>query len=409
MNPSTKIIIFIVATLACLLFLSACQEESVEPSAPRQELETQSDRDSESEAVVAVSAEIYQVKSQQQKLIGDGEVLKKHITDIDNRLQEISEQIIDLKNTDENYADLTRTTPRSDQVSVEPSLPDYRTDLVNDVYAPVTAPSSIPLPPEKFIWYPMDVVLKEEHFASPKPLVSSHVKVNPQSNPNLSKEKTRVIPSGTLIEGRLLTGMIGRIPVSGQVADPWPFKIVATGFAYAPNYKTFDVSGMIFEGVAQGDYSFGCVRGRVHKLTTVTSKGDVISVNGVQGTGIAWVSDDHSNPCLPGAYIGNAASEFSKSIILNAMTGAAGAAAQTEQTSTVSADGIERTAVTGDRLRVIGAKTIANAAKQAKEFISNRSDVWDAIYVAAGGNVIVNISQELSINTTTSKKVYDEN
>lgn len=410
MNNKIKLSALALATFLMLTLLSTCQPEPLPEHPAPQAVASQSDGDSESEAVVAVSAEIRHVKSEQKELAQSYRSLREQISNVEDRIQDLSQRISALQRDSDSDKELVTNSPvvQQDLPPTEKESTASYIDLAKDVYAPVTIPKPRKQT-EKLIWHPMDLAVQT--VLPPQALPVSTGQVLPsasQNRPAQGKKNTQVIPSGTLIKGRLLTGMIGRIPVDGNIADPWPFKIIATGFAHAPNYKEFDASGMIFEGTAQGDYSFGCARGKVHKLTSVTQQDDVISAGAEQGAGIAWVSDERSNPCLPGTYVGNASSELGKDVLLNTVAGVTQAVTQAEETRTISAEGVERVAVTGDKLRVVGANALGGVAQGAIDFISKRSDTWDAIYVAAGADVIINISQDIPI-TKSSNKLYAKN
>ena len=165
---------------------------------------------------------------------------------------------------------------------------------------------------------------------------------------------------------------------------------------------------MIFEGVAQGDYSFSCVRGRISKLTTVLPDSSVISVSGGEDTTIAWISDSGSNPCLPGTYVSNVINVLRKQTLLNIAAGASQAISEGEQIRTVSAEGVERSVNTGDSLRIAGANAVSGAVTGIKDFINRRSDEWDAIHVPAGQDVIIHVSQELLLKPDKTRQIYDK-
>lgn len=410
MNHKVKLSVFALAVFLVLAALSSCQPEQQPERPTSQTVAIQSDGDSEAEAVVAVSTEIKNVKNKQKELTQSYQSLREQITNVESRIQDLSQQITTLQHRlDANkQVSINHSVAQQDLSLTEKRSTASYIDLAQDVYAPV----AIPKPrkqAEKLIWHPMDVVAQT--VLPPQAFPVNTTPATPSDSQNHSpqgKKNIQVIPSGTLIKGRLLTGMIGRIPVDGNIADPWPFKIVATGFAHAPNYKEFDASGMVFEGTAQGDYSFSCARGKVHKLTSVTSQDDVISAGGEQGAGIAWVSDERSNPCLPGTYVGNAGSELGKDILLNTVAGVTKAITKAEETRTISADGVERVAVTGDKLKTVGANAVGGVAQGAIDFVSKRSDAWDAIYVAAGAHVVINITKDIPI-TKGSNKLYAKN
>ena len=403
MNPVIKVLSFIVIISAILYLSKSCSdnplnEEVVENDTPK---EAQSDQDNASEAVIAVGTEIKGVKDIQRKLTNDTKELKvktnsikENLNSLSNKLDRLIEEatLYDSNKKDISFAgheglglDLLDVT--SSKSSIELSAKN-RSEEIRSV---------------KFVWYPMDIAFAEAT------LDINHFDTNVLSDRSVyATPPTYVIPSGTLIQGKTLTGLIGRIPINGRVVDPWRFKIVAKGMAYAPNHKQIDVSGMIFEGVAQGDYSFKCTRGRINKATIVLPDNSVITLKGEEDSIIAWISDDNSNPCLTGQYVSNVRDTLGRSTVFSALKGVADSISASEQTKTVSADGVQRSIVTGDSLRVTGADALSSIAKQANTFISQRSDTWDAIYVTAGQNVMIHISTELVFDISKKRELYDK-
>src|SRR5690606_18944269 len=57
-----------------------------------------------------------------------------------------------------------------------------------------------------------------------------------------------------------LTALIGRVPVSGSVVDPFPVKLVLGQDNLAANgYHIPGLDGIILDGIAKGDWTLGCV------------------------------------------------------------------------------------------------------------------------------------------------------
>src|SRR5690606_3898091 len=57
-----------------------------------------------------------------------------------------------------------------------------------------------------------------------------------------------------------LTALIGRVPVSGSVVDPFPVKLVLGQDNLAANgHHIPGLDGIILDGIAQGDWTLGCV------------------------------------------------------------------------------------------------------------------------------------------------------
>lgn len=348
-----------------------------------------SDNDSPSEAVVAVASQIKAIEDNHQKLTRQNAGLQM-------KIDELSKKIIALDATMR-----TNTNTKTD-IEQENALSD-ETDLGKKFFAEKFVLGHRGQSSDDYRW-----IVPQVPFV-PTPRNVTTIPPLPVSPVRSTRRQQLIIPTGSLIQGRTLTGVIGRIPIGGRVAEPWPFKIIAIRQAYAPNHHTFDVAGMIFEGIAQGDFSFKCARGRIIRATTVLSDRSIISASGKNADSIGWISDSASNPCLPGRLITNAGNVLAKKLLLDTTAAAARAAADAERTNTVSADGIERSVISGDEFRVTGAEAIAAGAQSVRDYYNKRGDIWDAIHVAAGQEIIIHITEELQFHYINDKKLYDQN
>ncbi|BBA32469.1 integrating conjugative element protein family [Methylocaldum marinum] len=82
--------------------------------------------------------------------------------------------------------------------------------------------------------------------------------------------------NATLIGSTGMTALIGRIPIKGQVEDPYPLKVIVGSDNLAANgLEIPGVDGMIFSGTAIGDWALSCVRGTLHSVTFVFDDGTI--------------------------------------------------------------------------------------------------------------------------------------
>ena len=73
-----------------------------------------------------------------------------------------------------------------------------------------------------------------------------------------------------------MTALIGRIPIKGNVDDPYPFKVIVGSDNLAANgLEIPGLDGMIFTGNAIGDWTLSCVRGEIHSVTFVFEDGTI--------------------------------------------------------------------------------------------------------------------------------------
>ena len=114
-----------------------------------------------------------------------------------------------------------------------------------------------------------------------------------------------------------MTALVGRVPIGGQVTDPYSFKvIIGRENLMANGIELPDVAYSIASGKAVGDWTLGCVRGDLHSITFVFQDGTIRTVPKAQdiyeGTAskqdvkIGELSDAFGNPCVVGQRITNA-------------------------------------------------------------------------------------------------------
>ena len=391
-----KVVSLLIAVVVGGIFFTQWKDAPPPQSNSQNAAAPAGDEDSPGEAVLAVGAGIKAVEDRQQELSLENKTLRERLDEIGGSLSELQQTLTQYAagrqkivpvNVDDAMSLLEETAAAAESVDLYATSGEDEEEGVADGYR----------------WHsPIAVVAVAAARIPPASSLGA-------KTASTAQQPVFVIPSGTLIEAKALTGLIGRIPVNGQVSDPWPFKLVATGDAHAADHKSFDVSGMILEGIAQGDFNFRCVRGRVNKVTTVLPDHSVITVEAEgNGEGFGWISDAGSNPCLPGTLISNVAGGVTRQAVYSAIAGAANAVARGEETRTVSSDGTEISSITGDAFRVAGAEAVAGAADSLKEHYQNRSDVWDAVHVPAGQPVVVHINAELQFGHDPRRKIYDK-
>ena len=408
MSPSAvKIAVTAAAVVLGILLIRPSDRPPAEAAAPAVSSAArpgEADQDTESEAVIAVGTKIHRVERNQEDLRETAEQLQKSMAALDAKVAGLAAWVEQSAAARQGSDDNTKVADFAADRSQ--ARPDLGRDAYLEIPAPDEAPREAGIPASlRWKWFAADLApLGGQLEAAP---VLTEPRLLAGNTP--SDRVSLVLPSGSLVEARTLTGVIGRIPIGGRVSDPWPFKLIADGHALTANYKELDVDGMIFEGVAQGDYAFRCARGQINKVTTVLPDNSVTTVTSESNEGgIGWISDGSSNPCLPGQLISNQDQVLAGRLLFSAASGAARALAQAEETRTVSADGVERTTVSGDGLRAAGARALAGAADSAQTAFNRRSDVWDAVFVEAGQNVLVHITDDLVFKHNPDRKLYDK-
>ena len=209
--------------------------------------------------------------------------------------------------------------------------------------------------------------------------------------------------NSTLIGSTGWTALVGRIPINGNVQDPYPFKlIVGTDNLAANGINIPNVAGMIFSGTAIGDWNLSCVSGELNAVTFVFSDGTVrtITSDNTASTHLGWISDEQGIPCVSGELITNAAAYLTNRIGVGAIEAAAQAAAAAETTTSVSPTfGTGTSSVTGDIGRFVLGRTVAGGAREVREWLDARmGQSFDAVFVPAGYQVAIHIDEELRID-----------
>lgn len=225
--------------------------------------------------------------------------------------------------------------------------------------------------------------------------------------------------NATLTQSTAFSALVGRVPVGGQVQDPMPFKVLIGAANLAANgHQVPGLAGMVMSGVAVGDWTLSCVRGRIHSATFVFDDGRLQTFGetargtgqggGRQDRGLGWISDRFGVPCISGERISNAPGFLAQRIAVTALSAAAEAAAASQTTSTVSSEGTANTTVTGDQGQFVLGKTVAGGANEIGAWITERqASAFDAVFVAAGEPLVVHLDVTLPIDYDPAARRLD--
>ena len=212
--------------------------------------------------------------------------------------------------------------------------------------------------------------------------------------------------NATLVGARGFTALVGRIPLRGQVVDPFPFKVLVGQDNLAANGIVIpELFGMVFSGRAVGDWTLSCVRGELFSVTYVFQDGSIQSYpqgdTEIQETrAIGWISDPYGIPCVTGERKTNAQSFLSQRVGLSVASAAAEAAAAAETATTVSGvTGTATTAVTGDIASFIRNRTVSEGIDEVAGWLDERqAQSFDAIYVPPDSELVVHVTLEFAID-----------
>ncbi|MFA0316657.1 TIGR03752 family integrating conjugative element protein [Vibrio cyclitrophicus] len=225
------------------------------------------------------------------------------------------------------------------------------------------------------------------------------------------------IPVYTLHRGTMLadavsmTALMGRIPLNGQVTDPYPFSmILGRKNLMASGFTLPDVQGAIVTGTVTGDWSLSCVRGVVESIDFIRTDGSILSYpegeeavdSGFDGSSIktadlGFLADPNGNPCLTGERISNAPEYLTTKGLLDAASAAANAVAISQQT--ISVDGSTSTsALTGNAAKNAAAESAAAFTSTVSEFIEARmGSSFDVVYTPPGTKASIHLRKPVTL------------
>jgi len=218
-----------------------------------------------------------------------------------------------------------------------------------------------------------------------------------------------------LVNSTSLTALIGRVYIDDEITNPYPFKIVvgrdnltASGFELPDA-----IESMIFEGYGVGDWPLSCVRGYLNAATFIFDDGTVRSAYpGDPGSrpesatvvenAIGYISDPWGNTCVPGRRITDAPAFLAQRTLLAGAEGYASALREQEieRVTFAGPDGAgSSSVVNGDALDFARASAYVGAVRETTDWLRERQQQsFDAIYLPSGGNVTINLQQELRLD-----------
>ncbi|MCD6047014.1 MAG: putative secreted protein [Gammaproteobacteria bacterium] len=385
--------------------------------------------DSEAESLDTLTADLNATKKQIAQVVKDNNDLRQSNSALQAQLSQQTAASVDGggKQSDQSS---------KNKIAADKTLTQYPigTGSVNPENMTHVASANIPTPGSG---QPLTTITDLTVSASPK--ASSfearnmdHIgNDNNRNNVNVaSKEKPKPIPfytipaNATAIHDRLMTALVGRIPVKGVVTDPYPFKIVFSDDTLAANgLRVPHLKQMIVSGFTEGDLNLKTVRGWVTSLTFVFEDGTISSVTSndnnigkfTKENALAYLTDQYGNP-IQGTLISNAPAYLATKVGLGVASGFATAYSQSQTNNQTNAFGGNSSTVTGSPFKFMLGQGGANGANQAQSWFDDRAEnSFDAIYVPTIDKdgkpveISVNFAKEIAIdyNPTGRKISYD--
>ena len=225
-------------------------------------------------------------------------------------------------------------------------------------------------------------------------------------------------PDSKLINSTLWTALLGRVAVRGNVIDPFEFSILtgATNLA-ASGIHIPNIEGVVWSGVARGEFLTRCIRGDLYSATFIFKDGTIVTkrienppatgqlsaVSHSRNSSLGYLTTPSGIECLPGKLITNAAGYLGTSTLLSAAEAAAGAFAAGETTSVVGgALGTVTNTVDGNVGKFVAGEALRGGASNAQRWVEERlGQSLDVIFVPPGGRVTINVREMIEIDYDT--------
>ncbi len=386
------LVIMIICIVASWLHRSAPTSTVVEKE---KIIKNAASNDSAAESLDTLTADLSITKQKIQEVAKDNETFKKKNTELLNQANSahteentrLMEEIVKLKNEIQDITQKAGENKAIDSASQPITVVD---DLTQ-------APKAHPL-----------MNLFNDH--SSELTKSSSVE---QGKPELIPYYT-IPANGTSVRDKLMTALVGRIPVKGVVTDPYPFKIVISDDNLAANgLRIPHLLQMIVSGYCEGDLNLMSVRGWITSLTFVFDDGTISSTtsndndigNYTKSNSLGYLSDQYGNPFIRGKLITNAPAYLSGGVAINAGVGAANAYAQSQTTNSNTLLGSTTTSITGSQGKYVAGQALSSVANGLQQWWHDREEQsFDAIYVAPVDEkgmfieIAVNFAKEIHID-----------
>ncbi len=221
--------------------------------------------------------------------------------------------------------------------------------------------------------------------------------------------------NATLTGATLMTPLVGRVPIDGQLSSPYRFKLVLSSQNLTANgYPMPGIQGAVMSGVASGDLLGSCARGKVDSITFIFNDGTISTTKtNNDNEALGYISSENGNPCISGTFHSNAAIFLGAQMALGAAEGYANAVTRSQYMSTTNSEGETLSTLIGDANKA-GLGQAGSTASQAAQTWWNRrvQNSFDFVYVPNVINghlmkVAVNITQQIDINRDLNARKVD--
>lgn len=437
-NPLVYVLVLLIVSAAAWLMYMAWSDDSEikvvganedkEERKPPMEAQNRADQDTLPTEFLKVVNDLQTVQQTVEKLTDTVSVLKA-----DNKAKEAT--IMGLKSSAETATDHLfppkQVDPKKEQEpkelgkSFDPAKAekDESNSLLNSIVQPImtTKKGKEVVDPNQIVWIqPLDSGYVQDKRKGTTGASSNATSLYSDSNSEkglldevgskaknelgleTGKEPRWTIANGSVIPNSMaVTAFIGRIPVNGQLQDPWRFKISTGPNILMANDHTLEgLEKTIIQGTAIGNYSLRCVTGRIDTMTFIFADGRIVTHKAKnKKDGMGYITDEHANQCIEGRLITNAPEVITTLGVLGVAQGASQGVADGETQTTTTTDGSTLQTVVGSHLKNSAYTGVAEGIGDVKQYLTDRlGQYFDVIYVPAGKIIDVHIEEEIKID-----------
>lgn len=403
-RPLVKLIVILSGVFVAgllLVLMMAPKKPAVHKTVNTPSINDAASGDTPLETLKTLTAAVNKVKSQNQTLINKNQQLKK----------ENAEQFTQLKQHLSSQLSQQVDNLKQHNAQAQHSLKQLLNQFENKRSSyPVDQSSTS----SGLHW-----VSDAEHLtiASKKPEASAQT--TSLLNPNGKKAKPKPVPYFTLPVNATLTGaiamqpLIGRVPINGQVPDPYHFKVIIGAKNLAANGIDIPpaIQGIVASGTATGDMLGSCTRGSIDSMTFVFQDGTISTTQATATQPLGEIAASNGNPCIPGSFHTNAPKFLAGTTLFAAAEGYANALSQAQTASTTPTNGNPSiSTIIGNSNTYAAGQAGSAAAQAAQQWWTDRAkSSFDFVFVP---NVDPKTHQLLKLNININQQIeinYDPN
>ncbi len=427
-NPFIKLLAVLFSSIVIgILLLVYFTNHSSHPAGANNKTAFVNDKassDTPVETLKTLTSDISAVEQQNQKIIDQNKRLsdqdKTTLANFKNdMLQAVQKQIADFKTA--------ASTP-----SVTSNKTSQPTPTAIDNLSPDNSASSMPL--EQLTWINDMQNMTDSMGSNPAHSASSsignlsgllnsdssekgHAKENQntqsllQNLENKNKNKKPTVPYYTIPVNATLTGaiamqpIIGRIPISGKVPDPYTFKVIIGAKNLAANGIDIpeDIQGIVASGVAEGDLLGRCARGDINSMTFIFQDGRISTTQAKEGQRLGTIAAANGNPCIQGSFHTDAPLFLSVTAGLAGLQGYSNALSQSQVSNMVTPAGSSFSTLIGNANRYAMGQGFSAAAQATQHWWEQRvENSFDFVYVP---NVDLKTGKKLALNINITQEI----